>query len=119
MFVDELVRNLTFYHKEDGRDYRYSDLCALTDGYCYDNTLLGIGIHMKEIENGNISLTYPIWYDIDEYTFETYTYQFPGVIGGVTLEPDGEESGIGLLYGFSAINLNYFLDSTSQEDIIK
>ena len=44
MFVDELVRNLTFWSSVDQANYSYIDLCALThDGYCWDNRVLNLG----------------------------------------------------------------------------
>ena len=117
--VDALVQNITVHHKEDGRDYSYYDLCAISNGYCWDNSVLGIGRHMFDIESGALNLTYPAWIDFDPNTLDTIDIVFPGAIGGVKLDPEGERSGVGVLYGFHAINLNYFLDSTSQEDILR
>ena len=118
--MDEIVQNITVHHKEDGKDYSYSDLCARTDGWsCWDNSILGIGTHMFDIDSGNINLTYPVFYDFDPNTLEPYEIAFPAFIGGLTLDKEGQESGIGTLYAFSAINLNYFLDSTNPEDVIR
>ena len=119
MFVDALVQNITVHHKEDGRDYSYYDLCAISNGYCWDNTVLGIGRHMFDIESGALNLTYPAWIDFDPDTLDTIDIVFPGSIGGAQLDPEGEKTGVGVLYGFNAINLNYFLDSTTQEDVIR
>ena len=119
LFVDELVQNITIHHKEDGKDYSYYDLCAIKDGYCFDNSVLEIGKLMLDIESGNTTLTYPAYLDYDQETFEFTNIEFPGVIGGAKLDPDGEATGIGILYGFYAINLNYFLDSTTPEDVIR
>ena len=74
---------------------------------------------MYDIESGALNLTYPAWIDFDPNTLDTIDIVFPGAIGGVKLDPEGERSGVGVLYGFHAINLNYFLDSTSQEDILR
>ena len=74
---------------------------------------------MFDIESGTINLTYPVWYDFDPSTFDTIDIRFPGSIGGAKLDPDGEATGIGLLYEFYAINLNYFLDSTAPEDVVR
>ena len=49
---------------------------------------------------------------VDPNTLDTTDIVFPGAIGGAMLDPEGEKSGVGVLYGFYAINLNYFLDST-------
>ena len=119
LFVDAIVQNITIHHKEDGRDYSYYDLCAISKGYCWDNSILGIGRHMPDIESRVTNLTYPAWIDFDPDTFDSIDIVFPGAIGGAHLDPEGEETGVGVLYGFNAISLNYFLDSTSPEDVIR
>ena len=120
LLMDEIVRNITIHHKEDGKDYSYQDLCAMTDGWnCWYNSILDISIRMFDIESGNYTLTYPVNYDFDPYNYEAYEVAFPGSIGGITLDEKGKETGIGTLYGFQAVNLNYFLDSTTTEDVIR
>lgn len=109
LFMDELVRNVTYYNEEDERNYTYVDLCAMTEGYCWDNRILGIGRYMREVEQGSINLTYPMWFDID--TFERY--MFPFFMGG--LEVDDED----ILVSAKAILLSYFLDTTTPEDAAK
>lgn len=74
---------------------------------------------MPDIESRVTNLTYPAWIDFDPDTFDSIDIVFPGAIGGAHLDPKGEETGVGVLYGFNAISLNYFLDSTSQEDVIR
>ena len=124
LLMDEIVQNITVHHKEDGKDYSYQNLCAITDGRnCYDNSILALGEHILDIESGNIThpfpLTYPLFYYFDPYDLETYEIRFPGIIGGLNLDQDGQETGVGILHGFKALNLNYFLDSTTPEDVTR
>ena len=105
-----MVRNLTFYNAEDDRNYTYVDLCALSEGYCWDNRVLGIGRYMREIEAGDIALTFPIWFDIE--TFERYV--FPFTMGGIEVDKENET-----LVSVKALNLNYFLDTSTDEDAAK
>ena len=68
LFVDELVRNLTFWSSVDERNYSYIDLCAQDGyGYCYDNKVLNLGRYgfMRDIESGAKQLSYPVHFDTD------------------------------------------------------
>ena len=64
--------------------------------------------YMREIESGELNLTYPVWWDRE--TFEMYT--FPFALGGMDVVP--EEN---ILRSAKAISLNYFLDSTTEDDL--
>ena len=48
--------------------FRYEDICARWNGYCYDNEILRLANIMPSIEIGEINMTYPIYFD--PYTFE-------------------------------------------------
>ena len=117
LFVDELVRNLTFWSSVDERNYSYIDLCAQDGfGYCYDNKVLNLGRYgfMRDIESGAKQLSYPVHFDTESYDVDGnfMTYTFPFTLGGVELSEDDS-----ILKGAKAINLNYFLDSTTAEDL--
>ena len=44
MYVDQLVRGLTIWSKDHGRNYSYGDVCArVGNGLCYDNNVLDLG----------------------------------------------------------------------------
>ena len=62
---------------------------------------------MREIETGELNLTYPVWWDRE--TFEMYT--FPFALGGMDVSEDN------ILRSAKAISLNYFLDSTTEDDL--
>ena len=63
--------------------------------------------YMREIETGELNLTYPVWWDRE--TFEMYT--FPFALGGMDVSEDN------ILRSAKAISLNYFLDSTTEDDL--
>ena len=46
---------------------QYEDLCAKWAGYCYDNQILQLSGLIPEIEAGNISMTYPLFFDPNNF----------------------------------------------------
>lgn len=108
LYVDYIVQNLTVL-SENGYGYNYNDLCALViQGGCWQNEILGLGKFMSEIETGEMTVTYPIWFDPE--TFHRYT--FPFFTGGVAIHPEDST-----LQSIQYIALNYFLNSGSEFDI--
>ena len=93
---------------DNGYGYSYADLCALViEGGCWSNEILGLGKFMEAVEAGEMTMTYPIWFDPE--TFQRYT--FPFFTGGVTLNPEDST-----LAGMEYIALNYFLNSRTEFD---
>ena len=50
----------------------YSDLCATYNGYCYENEILRLATIMPDVEQGNITLTYPIFFDPNTFMVRIY-----------------------------------------------
>ena len=105
--MDYLVRNLTVVG-DDGYWYGYEDLCALViNGGCWQNDILGMAKFMPEIEAGEMTMTYPIWFDPE--TFQRYT--FPFFTGGVSLSNDST------ITDMKYLALSYFLTSATDFDV--
>ena len=68
---------------------------------------------MGDIESGRKQLSYPVHLDTDTYDSDGnfMIYILASNLGGVTLSKDKS-----ILIGAEAINLNYFLDSTNEEN---
>ena len=105
LFVDELVRNVTFEHK--GSIVTYDDVCAQWNGVCWQNEILGLGRYMQDIASGELPVTYPIWFDPE--TFQRHT--FPFFTGGITLTEDHT------IANMAKLSLNYFLKSATKEEV--
>ena len=71
---------------------------------------------MGDIESGRKQLSYPVHLDTDTYDSDGnfMIYILASNLGGVTLSKDKS-----ILIGAEAINLNYFLDSTNEENDIR
>ena len=108
MDVDYLVRNLTIVG-DDGYGYSYEELCArkLETGGCWQNEILGLGKFMPEIEAGEMSITYPIWFDPETFL----RYDIPFFTGGVALSEDST------ITEMKYLALNYFLTSATDFDV--
>ena len=52
--------------------YRYEDLCARYNNYCYDNEILGLSDLIPSVEVKEVNLTYPVYFD-------PYTFQVRGI----------------------------------------
>ena len=80
-FLDQVVQNLTL--EWEGRQYDYQQMCALRiDGYCWDNEVLDLGVFIDQIEQKEINLTYPIWFN--PTTYKGYG-PFPMYFGGIAV----------------------------------
>ena len=107
MDVDYLVRNLTIVG-DDGYGYSYEELCALVlSGGCWQNEILGLGKFMPQIEAGEMSITYPIWFDPETFL----RYDIPFFTGGVALSEDST------ITEMKYLALNYFLTSATDFDV--
>jgi len=107
MDVDYMVRNLTIVG-EHGYGYSYEELCALViTGGCWQNEILGLGKFMPQIEAGEMSITYPIWFDPDTFL----RYDIPFFTGGVSLSEDST------ITEMKYLALNYFLTSATDFDV--
>ena len=74
IYVDRLVHNLTIVDDE-GYGYNYSNLCALViTGGCWRNEILDLGRYVPDIEAGDYSIPYPIWFNTD--VFKTLALPF-------------------------------------------
>ena len=80
---------------------KYEELCAQWNQYCYDNEILRMADLMPGIESGEMTITYPLFFD--PYTFEAYT--LPIFFGGTHLNSDQVT-----VKSVDAIGLSYFLD---------
>ena len=71
---------------------------------------------MGDIESGRKQLSYPVHLDTDTYDSDGnfMIYILASNLGGVTLSKDKS-----IMIGAEAINLNYFLDSTNEENEIR
>ena len=99
-FLDSLVRNVSVVW--EGDTYNYEALCAKTlEGKCWSNEIVNLSLYMEEIQNRNITLTYPIWFSPD--TFKAYPLTM--YMGGLGLSPTNEVDGV------AGVSLAYFLDS--------
>ncbi|XP_064118928.1 patched domain-containing protein 3-like isoform X2 [Macrobrachium nipponense] len=105
MEVDRLVHTVEADLEELGGG-RYEDLCAIWDGRCYENTILGLNDSMSDIEIGNFSLTYPLM--ISPKTFDTYV--FPLFFGGVEL------SNSSTITSAKALSITYWLKSNHKKE---
>lgn len=111
LYLDQVVYNATVEFDVGGEGsagvvpLTYSDLCATYNGYCYENEILLLATIMPAIENRNISLTYPIFFDPN--TFKSYTLPF--FFGDVTL------SDVNTVESVGAVGIAYFLDSSDSE----
>jgi hypothetical protein len=110
LLIDQLVYNLTIVDDDGyGYLYGYPELCAtVISGGCWDNEILGLGKYVRQIQTGEMVVTYPIWFDPE--TFQRYT--FPFFTGGVSLSEDST------IVDMKVLALNYFLDSTTEANIM-
>ena len=71
---------------------------------------------MGDIESGRKQLSYPVHLDTDTFDSDGnfMIYFLASNLGGVTLSKDKS-----IMIGAEAINLNYFLDSTNEENEIR
>ena len=71
---------------------------------------------MGDIESGNKQLSYPVHLDTDTFDSDGnfMIYFLASNLGGVILSKDKS-----IMIGAEAINLNYFLDSTNEENDIR
>ncbi|XP_074600748.1 patched domain-containing protein [Brevipalpus obovatus] len=103
MQLDGLVKNMTITW--DDNEYRYADLCAMSEGKCWENDVLDFHTKIDDIEGRKFFLKYPIWINQDIYK----VYFFPAHLGGVVTDANG------LVDYAKAINLMYFLDVTKKK----
>ena len=101
-FLDQVVQNLTL--EWEGRQYDYQQMCALRiDGYCWDNEVLDLGVFIDQIEQKEINLTYPIWFN--PTTYKGYG-PFPMYFGGIAVS-----NLTNTIESVEALSLTYFLDA--------
>lgn len=98
----QIVYNSTVRY--EGSDFRYEDLCAKWDGYCYDNQILRLAELIPSIEVGEINITYPVYFNPD--TFEAYT--LPAYFGGIQVSDKYTVEKV------DAVSLTYFLDVSEE-----
>jgi len=103
LFLDSVVQNISI--SWDDTPYDYQQLCAIKlDGQCWNNEILQLGKFMRSIEEEEMSLAYPIWFNPE--TFEPFT--FPMFFGGIQLSEYNTIEKVG------AVSLAYFLDSSEE-----
>eukprot|EP00095_Tigriopus_kingsejongensis_P005739 maker-scaffold28_size608977-snap-gene-1.19 protein:Tk05739 transcript:maker-scaffold28_size608977-snap-gene-1.19-mRNA-1 annotation:"AGAP010394-PA" len=98
IYLDQIVYNVTVSF--EGQNYQYQDVCARWAGYCYDNEILRLADLIPQVEQGQINLTYPLYFN--PYDFETVT--MAAFLGGVE---HGEDH---IIKDAKAMSLAYFLD---------
>lgn len=105
--LDFAIRNMSIMY--DDETYRYENLCAKSSGKCFTNDILDFGSKMKEIEDRNFFLKYPLWINREELK----AYFFPTNLGGVKHDENG------LIESAEAASLLYFLDITVKRGEIR
>lgn len=96
--LDRLIKNMTI--KFDDDPYTYEDLCARSEGKCFENDILDFVPRIEDIESHKFWLKYPLWVNTDIYK----AYFFPAYLGGVARDSND------LIENAKAINLMYWLD---------
>ncbi|XP_067134175.1 patched domain-containing protein 3-like [Centruroides vittatus] len=96
VLLDRAVRNFTIEHRGQ---WKYQDLCAKTNGKCWQNDILRLGSKMAEMENGTFLLKYPINNDRDKH-YDVLS------LGGVAVNDDDE------IVSARSLRLIYFLNKS-------
>ena len=81
------------------------DLCARWEGECLNNQIVKLAPYVEAAMNGNITLTYPLWFSDD---FEMFV--FPASFGSPVVNDD-------VVVEVPAIQLLYWASNHSDFDI--
>lgn len=49
--IDDMIMNATASY--DGESFTYRDICAKSDGECFQNTILNLGDKIDQVSNNN------------------------------------------------------------------
>jgi len=106
--IDALVQN-TSITDEDGKVYRYADLCSKWGSECHQNDILDIGSLLKEYEGKNEepNINYPVAFNPTAFT----VYSTGHFLSGVKLKPDKFS-----IETAASVRLNYFVVSEDSKD---
>ncbi|XP_067123816.1 patched domain-containing protein 3-like [Centruroides vittatus] len=101
--LDKMVKNITVSFR--GKILRYSDLCAISNKKCFENTPIRLLPYFDKIINGKYKLKYPAYIHPITYSYEEYVFCF----GGTLLDHKG------YIKNVEAVRLVYVLNTDRDE----
>lgn len=103
--LDDIIQNITVTF--DGETFTYRDACAKWENECYFNDILNLDHIIDDVENGNLSLTWPIMFN--PVTWDAHT--FPVYFGGTKVSDDNT------ILSVPSLQLVYFVTAdTKRQD---
>ncbi|OXU24936.1 hypothetical protein TSAR_000668 [Trichomalopsis sarcophagae] len=98
--LDQLIKNTTAVH--DGQAYTYDDICARWLGECQENSVLEMESIIEFVENGELNVTFPIFFNPESFTVHVLPLHF----GGSIVKDD-------IILSVPAVQLGYFINVDS------
>ncbi|XP_044732551.1 patched domain-containing protein 3 isoform X2 [Chrysoperla carnea] len=104
--LDELIRNTTVFY--DDEYFAYKDICAKWNGECYTNDILNLDYVIKDVESGDLNLTWPVMFNPETWD----AHIFPVYFGGSKVKDDQ-------IISVPAIQLVYFINADNKRQDVR
>lgn len=104
--LDDIIQNTTVEY--DGEVFSYRTICARWEGECFTNDILNLDYILPEVENGNLSLSWPIM--LNPVSWDAHA--FPVFFGGTKVSDDAS-----YIVSVPSLHLVYFVTAdTKRQD---
>lgn len=98
--LDKAVRNISFV--DNKKVFYFENLCAIKEGKCFSNEVLGLGSVINEVESGSFQIHYPI---------NLEPFLIPHFFGGIETDERKE-----VILSAKAITLFYWIRTNDKEE---